>query len=216
MAEEKRLDVKERKPFLTSNQIGIAAAFGGAAFAFRALGISVPLVPPLVMDPGALMPCLAGMAGGPVVGAIVGIARGIPSGTPIVDIWAQPIKGIYWAFIWKFVILKIEDPKKRWLVFGILTFLLQFFVEQPMFTAGNAYLLKLYPFYPTWPFTLAWYAVLYSVFQFVIFAALIKAFPGLFGWKTAKKAAMESRRCPGRTMWRMMTPFASSPGETDW
>ncbi|MFQ9653175.1 MAG: hypothetical protein ACLRZZ_26000 [Enterocloster sp.] len=59
MAEEKRLDVKERKPFLTSNQIGIAAAFGGAAFAFRALGISVPLVPPLVMDPGALMPCLA-------------------------------------------------------------------------------------------------------------------------------------------------------------
>ena len=71
MAEEKRLDVKERKPFLTSNQIGIAAAFGGAAFAFRALGISVPLVPPLVMDPGALMPCLAGMAGGPVVGAIV-------------------------------------------------------------------------------------------------------------------------------------------------
>ena len=188
MAEEKRLDVKERKPFLTSNQIGISAAFGGAAFAFRALGISVPLVPPLVMDPGALMPCLAGMAGGPVVGAIVGIARGIPSGTPIVDIWAQPIKGIYWAFIWKFVILKIEDPKKRWLVFGILTFLLQFFVEQPMFTAGNAYLLKLYPFYPTWPFTLAWYAVLYSVFQFVIFAALIKAFPGLFGWKTAKKA----------------------------
>ncbi|MFQ9653176.1 MAG: hypothetical protein ACLRZZ_26005 [Enterocloster sp.] len=40
-----------------------------------------------------------------MVGAIVGIARGIPSGTPIVDIWAQPIKGIYWAFIWKFVIL---------------------------------------------------------------------------------------------------------------
>ena len=92
MAENGKLDVKERKAFLTSNQIGIAAAFGGAAFAFRALGISIPVVPPLVMDPGALMPCLAGMAGGPIVGAIVGIARAIPSGTPIVDIWAQPIK----------------------------------------------------------------------------------------------------------------------------
>lgn len=179
-------NIKQRKPFLTSNQIGLVAAFGGAAFAFRALGIAIPLVPPLVMDPGALMPCLAGMAGGPIVGAIVGIARGIPSGAPIIDLWAQPIKGIYWAFVWQYIILRIPDTKKRWLVFALLTFLLQFFVEQPMFTAGNAFILKLYPFYPTWPFTLAWYGALYSVFQFVIFAALIKAFPGLFRWKSDK------------------------------
>ena len=53
--------VGKKKPILTSNQIGLAAAFGGAAFAFRALGIAVPMVPPLTMDPGALMPCLAGM-----------------------------------------------------------------------------------------------------------------------------------------------------------
>lgn len=69
----------ERRPLLTSQQIGLAAAFGGAGFAFRALGLAIPLVPPLVMDPGALMPILAGMAGGPIVGAIVGVARGIPS-----------------------------------------------------------------------------------------------------------------------------------------
>jgi len=175
----------KRKALLSSNQIGLAAAFGGAAFAFRALGIAVPMVPPLTMDPGALMPCLAGMCGGPVVGAIVGIARGIPSGTPAVDLWAQPIKGIYWYFVWK-QIIKIEDEKKRWVVFGVVTFLLQFFVEQVMFTAGNAYILHLYDFYPTWPFTLGWYAVVYSIFQFVIFAAVIKAFPGMFGWKTNK------------------------------
>ena len=71
------------------------------------------------------MPCLAGMCGGPVVGIIVGIARGIPSGT--------------------------------------------------------------YDFYPTWPITLGWYSVVYSIFQFVIFGAIIKAFPGLFGWRTNKK-----------------------------
>jgi hypothetical protein len=179
-------EVKKRKSYLTSNQIGLTAAFGGAAFAFRALGIAIPLVPPLVMDPGALMPCLAGMAGGPLVGAIVGIARGIPSGTPVVDLWAQPIKGIYWALVWKHVILKIKNPKKRWITFGALTFILQFFVEQPMFTAGNAFLLDLYPFYPTWPFGMAWYAVLYSIFQFVIFAAIVKAFPGMFNWDTGK------------------------------
>jgi hypothetical protein len=176
----------ERRPLLTSQQIGLAAAFGGAGFAFRALGLAIPLVPPLVMDPGALMPILAGMAGGPIVGAIVGVARGIPSGTPAVDLWAQPIKGIYWAFVWKYLLLKIEDERKRWIAFAVATFLLQFFVEAPMFIAGNAFILKIYPFYPTWPFTLGWYQALYTVFQFVVFAAVINAFPGIFGWDTGK------------------------------
>ncbi len=184
--EENEVTVSGKKPLLTSNQIGLAAAFGGAAFAFRALGIAVPMVPPLTMDPGALMPCLAGMCGGPVVGIIVGVARGIPSGTPAVDLWAQPIKGIYWYFVWK-QIVKIEDEKKRWVVFAVSTFLLQFFVEQPMFVAGNSFILKLYDFYPTWPFTLAWYTVVYSVFQFVVFAAVIKAFPGMFNWRSNKR-----------------------------
>ncbi|MCI8638992.1 MAG: hypothetical protein HFG41_07595 [Coprococcus sp.] len=175
-----------KKPLLTSNQIGLAAAFGGAAFAFRALGIAVPMVPPLTMDPGALMPCLAGMCGGPVVGIIVGVARGIPSGTPAVDLWVQPIKGIYWYFVWK-QIVKIEDEKKRWVVFAVSTFLLQFFVEQPLCIAGNSLILKLYDFYPTWPFTLAWYTVVYSIFQFVVFAAVVKAFPGMFNWRSNKK-----------------------------
>lgn len=175
----------EKRPLLTSNQIGLAAAFGGAAFAFRALGIAIPLVPPLVIDPGALMPCLAGMAAGPLVGAIVGIARGIPSGLPIIDLWAQPIKGIYWAYVWKYFILK-RDRKTRWLWFVITTIVLQFLVESPMFIAGNAFIMKLYPFYPTWPFTLGWYTALYSVFQFVVMGAIIRAFPGIFGWDTGK------------------------------
>lgn len=178
--------IDKRKPIMTSNQIGLAAAFGGAAFAFRALGIAVPMVPPLTMDPGALMPCLGGMCGGPIVGIIVGIARGIPSGTPAVDLWAQPIKGIYWYFVWK-QLTKIKSEKKRWVVFAITTFLLQFFVEQPMFIAGNSFILHLYDFYPTWPFTLAWYSVVYSIFQFVVFAAIIKAFPGMFNWQSDRK-----------------------------
>lgn len=180
------IQAERRKPFLTSQQIGLAAAFGGAAFAFRALGLAIPLVPPLVVDPGALMPCLAGMAAGPIVGAVVGIARGIPSGLPIIDLWAQPVKGIYWAFVWKYFLLRIKDPGKRWTVFAVTVVVLQFLVESPMFIAGNAYIMKLYPFYPTWPFTLGWYTALYSVFQFVLFAAIIRAFPGIFGWDKGK------------------------------
>ena len=29
--------------------------------------------------------------------------------------------------------------------------------------------------------------VVYSIFQFVVFGAIVKAFPGLFGWRTNKK-----------------------------
>ena len=43
---ESDADLTQKKPLLTSNQIGLAAAFGGAAFAFRALGIAIPMVPP--------------------------------------------------------------------------------------------------------------------------------------------------------------------------
>lgn len=179
-------DMETRRPILNSQQIGLAAAFGGAGFAFRALGLAIPVVPPLVIDPGALMPILAGMAGGPIVGALVGLARGIPSGTPIIDLWAQPLKGIYWAYAWKHIILKVKDEKKRWRIFALATFLLQFFVESPIFTAGHAFILKLYPFYPTWPFTLGWYDIIYSIFEYVVFAAVIKAFPGIFGWNTGK------------------------------
>ncbi|NIU02658.1 MAG: hypothetical protein GWN01_17705 [Nitrosopumilaceae archaeon] len=174
-----------RKPFLTSRQMGLAAAFGAAAFAFRALGLVIPMVPPLVLGPGALMPCLAGMAAGPIVGIIVGIARGIPSGLPQVDLILQPFKGIYWAFVFKYGILKIDDEKKRWPIFWIVTFLLQFFVEAPLFIFANS-LLGFYPFYPTWPLTLGWYNVLYAIFQIIIFSAVIRALPDVFGWEEGR------------------------------
>lgn len=69
----------------------------------------------------------------------------------------------------------------------MLTFLLEFFVGAAPVRGRQRLLLKLYDFYPTWPITLGWYSVVYSIFQFVIFGAIIKAFPGLFGWRTNKK-----------------------------
>ena len=174
-----------RKPFMTSRQMGLAAAFGAAAFAFRALGIAIPMFPPLVLGPGALMPCLAGMAGGPIVGIIVGIARGIPSGLPHVDLILQPFKGIYWAFVYKFFVLRIKDEKTRWPVFWAVTWLLSFFLEAILFTLALA-LLGFYPFYPTWPITQGWYYTLYGIWQIVIFSAVIAALPEVFGWKEGK------------------------------
>ncbi|RLG11861.1 MAG: hypothetical protein DRN64_00815 [Thaumarchaeota archaeon] len=174
-----------KKPLLTSRQVGLAAAFAAAAFAFRASGLVITLAPPLVIDLGALMPCLAGMAAGPIVGIIVGIARGIPSGLPQVDLILQPVKGIYWAYVYKYVVLRVKSQALRWPIFWAITWLLQFFVEAPLFIFANS-LLGFYPFYPTWPFTLGWYSALYGVYQIVIFSAIIAALPGVFGWKEGK------------------------------
>ena len=173
------------KPLLTSRHVGLAAAFGAAGFAFRASGLVLSLFPPLVIDLGALMPCLAGMAAGPIVGIIVGIARGIPSGLPQVDLILQPFKGIYWSYVYKYVILKVKNPKMRWPIFWIVTWLLQFFVEAPLFVFANS-LLGFYPFYPTWPITMGWYNAIYGIFQIVIFSAVIAALPAIFGWKEGK------------------------------
>lgn len=176
---------KSSKPLLTSRHVGLAAAFGAAAFAFRASGLAFSLAPPLVVDLGALMPCLAGMAAGPIVGIIVGIARGIPSGLPQVDLILQPVKGIYWAYVWKYVILKIPNQKVRWPAFWVITWFLQFAVEAPLFVFANS-LLGFYPFYPTWPITMGWYYAFYGVYQIVIFSAVVAALQSLFGWKEGK------------------------------
>ena len=174
-----------KKPLLTSREVGLAAAFGAAGFAFRASGLAFSLAPPLVVDLGALMPCLAGMAAGPIVGIIVGIARGIPSGLPQEDLILQPIKGIYWAYVWKYVVLKIPNQKVRWPVFWVVTWLLEVLVEAPLFTFANS-LLGFYPFYPTWPITMGWYYGFYGIYQIVIFSAVVAALQSLFGWKEGK------------------------------
>ncbi|MFX1300854.1 MAG: hypothetical protein ACFFDE_07915, partial [Promethearchaeota archaeon] len=43
-------DGEYRRPLLTSRQVAMIAAFGGLGFAWRALGLVIPLYPPYVLD----------------------------------------------------------------------------------------------------------------------------------------------------------------------
>lgn len=63
---ESDADLTQKKPLLTSNQIGLAAAFGGAAFTFRALGIAIPMVPPSSWTPELLCPAWRVCAAAPL------------------------------------------------------------------------------------------------------------------------------------------------------
>ena len=79
-----------RKPFLTARQVGMVAAFGGMGFAWRALGLVIPLTPPFVLDIRETVIMLAAFAGGPYVGIASGFLMGLPSAIPIMDTWYYP------------------------------------------------------------------------------------------------------------------------------
>ncbi|MEM3703473.1 MAG: hypothetical protein QXX79_03510 [Candidatus Bathyarchaeia archaeon] len=86
MTEEKT----QRRPFLTARQVGMVAAFGGMGFAWRALGLVIPLYPPFVLDIRETVIILAAFAGGPYVGIVSGFLMGLPSAIPLMDIWYYP------------------------------------------------------------------------------------------------------------------------------
>jgi len=79
-----------RRPFLTARQVGMVAAFGGMGFAWRALGLVIPLTPPFVLDIRETVCVLAAFAGGPYVGIASGFLMGLPSAIPVMDTWYYP------------------------------------------------------------------------------------------------------------------------------
>jgi len=77
---------QQKAPLLTSRQLATAAVFGGLGFATRAMGLTVPLVPPLVVDLRAVFWILGVAGSGPVGAIIVGLLIGLPSAFPIASI----------------------------------------------------------------------------------------------------------------------------------
>ncbi len=97
--------MEQRRRLITSRQVGLAAALGGLAFAWRALGLNIPWVPPFVVDLGHTIVLLGSFAGGPYVTAAIAILIGIPSWDTWIDMLGYFITGLGLCFlaktIWK-------------------------------------------------------------------------------------------------------------------
>lgn len=76
---------QERRPLLTSRQVAMVGALGGLGFAWRALGLTIPLYPPYVLDIREAVIAIVTFAGGPYVGIATGILIGLPSAIPFWD-----------------------------------------------------------------------------------------------------------------------------------
>jgi len=92
-----------RKPLLTARQVGMVAALGGLGFAWRALGLVLPLPGAYVFDIRQPLMPIIGFAGGPFVAIAAGILYGLPSGLPMVDLWYYPLLGLIVAACAKWV-----------------------------------------------------------------------------------------------------------------
>ena len=93
----------ERKPLLSARQVGVAAAFGGAALAVVLAGLTIPIPgTAVVTDPREIFTTIGASLSGPIGGIVIGILAGIAEpGIPLASLLAHILGGIFSGLVYK-------------------------------------------------------------------------------------------------------------------
>ena len=177
MTETKEVKVEYRRPLLSSRQIGMIAAFGGLGFAWRALGLVIPLVPPFLLDIRETINAIAAFAGGPFVAIGVGILIGLPSAVPFCDVIWYPVFGLLLCPFAKYI-YSIRDEwggLKSLVVLTIVIIPIEF-IMLTGFVAELA-LVGLVSFWPEFYASMGLTYVLYTAQEIIPLWLCIKLFP---------------------------------------
>ena len=164
-----------RRPRLTARQVGMVAALGGLGFAWRALGLVIPLYPPYVLDIRETLIVIIGFAGGPWVGIASGILMGLPSSVPMCDVLYYPLIAVVVSAVAK-TVWRWRGAKGYALL--IVTIAIIEAIALIIFNAMLAYVLQLVAF---WPETVATFAggtyFVYVAQEIIPLILCIKFFP---------------------------------------
>jgi hypothetical protein len=158
-----------RAPLLSARQIGVAAAFGGAALAVVLAGLTIPIPgTPVVTDPREIFTTTGASLAGPLGGIVIGILAGIAEpGIPLASLLAHIVGGIYNGLVYKNLSWRFRSNNVTRLVLWAVQVLVYYFViVVPLFALGAVV------FYPD-PEYGGFFALLAYLEAFVIPEALL-------------------------------------------
>ena len=141
-----------RPSLLTSKQATAAAIYGGLGFATRALGLVIPIVPPLLFDTRAIWLPIGAMIAGPWGLPIICLLHDIPSGVFLPGIAFSLARGYFFVAFYK-PIYHMRSYTMQCLAL-IPVWAIANFLGDIMIVGGMA----LYGIVPFWPFLTLWYA----------------------------------------------------------
>ncbi len=143
-----------RQPVLTTRQIATAATLGGLCFAWRALGLVIPMpVPGYVIDIREPIYFFSACTHGPVVSIIIALLGGLPTPFPP-SIWiGNLVSAPLVAYAWKNLgVWKMPWRLKVPVIYGLYAGWMMVFLTVLMWCSAN--IMHYWPFWPTYVFAI--------------------------------------------------------------
>lgn len=185
-----QLELERRTPFLSARQVAVTAIFGGIAFAFEALNLSIPgYMPGVNFNVFGTWLTLATMIGGPWVGVIVSVIDALAGQVGIIGAPGYAIHALLFALMYK----KVYGMKKGagqvaalW-VTSMVALVAQYWYWIFLY----AYIFKLMPvgaqivFHASGPLWIYW--VIYSLVPSIVLSTAPKFVSPDWNWTPGKK-----------------------------